>query len=79
VGHAIFNLSAQQRPVDLYEFKASLVYLESSRTAQNTKRVPFSQEERRKRRGGGGRGGRGRGKGRRGGRKGRGREGREKR
>ena len=49
----------RQKQVDLYEFKAILVYRVSSRTARNTQRNPVSEVEGR----GGGEGGGGRGGG----------------
>lgn len=42
VAHAFKSVLGMQRQKDLYEFKASLVYKASSRTARTTLRNPVS-------------------------------------
>ena len=48
VAHAFNSSTRRERQVDLCEFKASLVYRASSRTARATQRNPLSKYQRKK-------------------------------
>ena len=45
VAHTLIPALGRQRQAYLYEFKASLVYMVSSRTARDMQRIPVSKDK----------------------------------